>query len=169
MTTKFVKPNNDRLFYLFSDKATKQVSGGKVYEYRWDVPDVVLNDWGKISLVNRSFKTFDVNTSPIITRILSINSKDTYDTSRGFGEIIDISIWNNGIQYVNNNPAIDVQPQVINSFTISVNDDMSTNNNGSTESNSFVIVLKLTEGDKETISFGDKNGLNVNQREIPKY
>jgi hypothetical protein len=32
-----------------------------------------------------------------------------------------------------------------------------------------VIVLKLTEGDKETISFGDKNGLNVNQREIPKY
>ena len=167
---KFVKPNNDRIFYLFSDKATKTSSGTKTYEYRWNIPDVTLNDWGKIHFVNRAYKTLDVTTVPIVTRILNVGSKDIIDTFGGGGQILDISAWNYLVGFsTDNNPAIDVCPQTINNITLSISDDMSNPNAGFTTANVFCIVLKLTEGDRDTVEFGSTNNVNVNQRVIPTY
>ena len=88
MSTRFVKPNADRVFYLFSNQATQIASGGKTTEYRWNIADITLNDYGKLTLIERTFKTLDVvNTNPLITRILSISSRDAIDTSRRSGEI----------------------------------------------------------------------------------
>ena len=166
MSTKFVKPNNDRIFYLFSNQATQIASGGKTTEYRWNIADITLNDYGKLTLIDRVYKTLDVaSTNPLITRILNISSKDAIDTSRQYGEILDVSYWSNGVN--NNNPSIIVSPQTINNITLSISDDIVANA-GITSTNVFCIILKLTEGDRDMVEFGSLNNLNVNQRQ-PLY
>ena len=168
--TKFVKPNNDRIFYLFSSKAQKTNDSTKTYEYRWDINDITLNDAGKLSLIGRSYKTMDVITTPIITRIMNISSQDDYNTGGGSGGILDISCWNYLIPFViDNHPPINISPQTINHFVISVNDDISTVNNGTTTTNEFCLILKLTEGDREIVSFGSTNDINVNQRQFNHF
>lgn len=164
MSTKFVKPNNDKVFYLFSNTASQTTVGSKTTEYRWDIQDITLNDYGKLTLIERTFKTLDVaNTNPLITRILSISSRDAIDTSRRSGGILDCSYWKDTVN--NNNPAIIVAPQTINQITLSISDDI-ISNVGITSTNVFCIMLKLTEGDREVVQFGDMNNVNVNQRQI---
>lgn len=166
MASRFMKPNNDRIFYLFSDKATKTNVGAKTYEYRWDIPDINVNEYGKLYLINRIYKTMDVTATPIVTRLLNFSSKDNVDTFRTNGEILDISSWANDVA---SNPPIIISPQTINSFIISLNDDMALANNGSTTTNVFVLILKLTEEDRDIIKFGSTNDVNINQRLIPTY
>ena len=97
---------------------------------------------------------------------MNIGSKDTIDTSKGAGEILDVSYWNSELI---ENPPIILQPQTINSITLSVNDDWTVPNSGCETNNRFLIVLKLTEKDRDNVYFGDLNNINVNQREVPKY
>lgn len=164
--SKFVKPNNDRIFYLFSDKASqKTVVGDQILEYRWDIPDITLNDYGKLTLINRTYKTFDVaSTRCVITRILNVSNKDSIDTSRGNGAILDVSYWNTIADYINN-PAVILSPQTINNITLSLSEDI-TQNIGIPSSSVFCIVLKLTEDDRDVVQFGNTNDVNVNQRQI---
>lgn len=165
--SRFVKPNNDRILYLFSDAADKLSIGTRTSEYRWNIPDINLNDYGKLSLINRQFSIFSTAwDSPIVTRIMNVGSKDTIDTSKGAGEILDVSYWNSELI---ENPPIVLQPQTINSITLSVNDDWTLPNSGCETDNRFLIVLKLTEKDRDNVYFGDLNNINVNQREVPKY
>ena len=162
--SKFVKPNNDRIFYIFSNQASQTTVGAKTTEYRWDIQDITLNDYGKLTLIDRVYKTLDVaNTNPLITRILNVSSKDAIDTSRRSGEILDCSYWKDTVN--NNNPAIIVSPQTINNITLSISDDI-ISNAGITTTNVFCIMLKLTEGDRETVQFGNTNDVNINQRQI---
>lgn len=168
--TKFIKPNNDRIFYLFSDKATKNNVGTKTYEYRWDIPDVTLDDWGKLYYINRAYKSLDVTTTPIVTRIMNLGSKDIIDTFGGAGQILDISSWNYQIGFnTDNNPPISICPQTINNITLCISDDMTNCYAGFTTTNVFCIVLKLTEGDQDMVEFGSTNNVNINQRTIPNY
>jgi len=164
--SKFVKPNNDRVFYLFSNQASQKTEvGSKTVEWRWDIPDITLNDYGKLQLVQRTYKTLDVaSTKCIITRILNISHKDSIDTSRGSGAILDVSYWNTITDSIHT-PAIIVSPQTINNITISVSDDI-TSNAGITSTNVFCIILKLTEDDRDVVQFGNTNDVNVNQRQI---
>ena len=162
--SKFVKPNNDRIFYLFSNQATQTTVGSKTVEYRWDIADITLDDFGKLTLIDRTYKTLDVaNTNPLITRILNISSKDSIDTSRRFGAILDCSYWKDTVN--NNNPTIIVSPQTINNITLSISDDIVANA-GITTTNVFCIMLKLTEGDREVVQFGSTNDVNITQRQI---
>lgn len=164
--SKFVKPNNDRTFYLFSNQASQTTKvGDKTTEWRWDIPDITLNDYGKLQLVQRTYKTLDVaSTKCIITRILNISHKDCIDTSRGSGAILDVSYWNTIADNINS-PAVIVPPQTINNITISVSDDI-TANVGITSTNVFCIILKLTEEDRDVVQFGNTNDVNINQRQI---
>lgn len=164
--TKFVTPNHDRIFYLFSNKAKQTVVGSKTTEYRWDIADITLNDYGKLTLIDRTYKTLDVaNTNAIITRVLNVSHKSAIDTSHQYGSILDVSYWNNGVN--NNNAPVVVPPQTINHITLSVSDDI-TGNVGINSNSVFCIILKLTEDDVENTEFGSTNNLNVNQR-IPIY
>lgn len=166
--SKFVKPNIDRVFYLFSDKAIKTNVSTKTIEYRWNIPDVSLNDWGKLYLVGRVYKTSTTTATPITTRILNISCKDTIDTSSGYGDILDVSAWNYLAPFIPP-PPINVSPQTINNITLAIDEDMAINGGGFTTTNVFCIVLKLTEGDPERVEFGSTNNVNVNQRQIPYY
>jgi hypothetical protein len=247
--SKFVKPNNDRIFYLFSDKAIKNcnntgvinsvplgaggsayteasvsvsglngsgtgavitatisvgaitsfniVSGGSGYvaplsftitgdgtgasvgtatvntqgvcsEYRWNIPDIQLNDAGKLSLVSHTYKSFANTTTPVETSILYVGSKNIFDTAGGRGAILDISNWTIDTN-TSTSPAVDLSPQVINNISLAIDEDMTVIGSGSTNSNVFCIVLKLTEGDVPRVEFGSTNNVNVNQRQIPVY
>lgn len=166
--SKFVKPNIDRTIYLFSDKAIKTNVSTKTTEYRWNIPDLTLNDWGKLSLVSRVYKTVGVTATPITTRVLNISCKDTIDTSGFYGDILDISAWNYLSPFYPL-PPITVSPQTINSISLAIDDDMAVKNGGILTTAVFCIVLKLTEGDVDRVEFGSTNNVNVNQRQLPYY
>ena len=138
------------------------------YEYRWNINDINLNDGGKLSLVNHFYKSMVTTTTPVITRILNLSSKEQIDTSRGVGSILDISSWNYLAPFIPPQP-IYLSPQTINNFTITLEENMQVLNVGSSGANVFCLVLKLTEGDLETVQFGSTNNINVNQRQIQYY
>lgn len=168
--SQFVKPNNDRILYLFSDKAKKTLSGTKVMEYRWDIPEITLNDWGKISMVGRAYKTMAVIATPIVTRIRNIGgSKNNIDSFNGNGPILDVSAWNYLVPFVPDEP-VSIPPQTITSITLSLNDDIALADNGIVNSTAiFVIVLKISEQDIPLTKWGDSSAVNVRQMSIPTY
>lgn len=167
--TSFVKPNIDRVLYLFSDKAIKKLNGTRVMEYRWNIPDITLNDWGKITMVGADYKNIAPTATPIITRIRNVATKNNIDSFNGNGAILNISCWNYLVNF-QETPAVPLAPQTLNSITLSLNDDIALNDNGIVDSTAiFVIILKITEGDIPLTEWGNKNDVNVRQRQIPTY
>lgn len=165
----FVKPNNDRILYLFSDKAQKTIVGTRVMEYRWNVPEITLNDWGKVTMVGRTYKNIAPTATPIITRIRNVGTKNNIDTFSGNGAILDVSCWNYLAPFQENQPVV-IPPQTINSITLALNDDIATFDNGIVDSTAvFVIILKITEDDVPETKWGNTNAVNVRQMTIPTY
>mgnify|MGYP000579611307 CR=1 FL=1 len=168
MATSYVKPNIDRVLYLFSDKATKTLNSTRVMEYRWDIPSITLNDWGKISMVGRSYKALAPTATPIITRIRNISTKNNIDSWNGNGAVLDASAWNYLVPFTPL-PPIPIAPQTINSITLSLNDDIATADNGIVDSTAvFVIVLKITEDDIPQVVWGNTREGSTKQT-IPIY
>ena len=91
--TSFVKPNIDKTLYLYSSKAKKTLNDTSVMENRWDIPDITLNDWGKVSLVSHQYKSIAPTATPITTRIKNVGTKNTIDTFSGNGAILDVSCF----------------------------------------------------------------------------
>jgi hypothetical protein len=168
MTTLYVKPNLDKVLYLFSNKAIKTTRGSRTYEYRWDVPNMTLNDWGKMSLVSQTFKDF--TTTPVImTRILNVSTKDNFDTSHNSGTILNVAYADN-LSRFNKCPDVYLAPQSINSITLSLTDDFEDAYAGVLESEcKFVIVLQITEADLPVVEYGNKIMNNKTQMTIPTY
>ena len=167
----FVKPNIDKVLYLFSDKAKKTLSGSpsKVMEYRWDIPSITLNDWGKITMMGVSYKSLDPTVTPIITRIRNVATKNNYDSWNGNGAILNVSTWNFYAPF-NQCLSVPLAPQTLNSIFLSLNDDLAQIDNGIVDSTAvFVIILKITEDDVPQTEWGDSKAVNVRQMSIPTY
>lgn len=165
----YVKPNIDKIIYLFSNNARqKRTSGGRCYEYRWDIPQLTLNDWGKMSLVSQSFKAF--TTTPVImTRVLNVSTKDNIDTSYSGGTILNVAYADN-LSRFNQCPPLYLPPQTINSISISLTDDFEDANAGVLDSEcKFIMVLRITEDDLPIVEYGNKAMTNINQMTIPTY
>lgn len=176
--SRFIKPNIDKTIYLFSDKANIVSSGSQNIEYRWDIPEISLNEWGKLFMVAREYKTLTPATTPITTRIANIATKDCVDTRRGGGTILDVSCWNYTAPF-NAKPPLILPPQVINSITLTFDDDLQEVGvggvslepveHGIPNTSSFVIVLKITEDNIPITEWGSTNAVNVRQMQIPTY
>ena len=168
--SSFVKPKIDQVLYLFSDKAIKKLDGSatKYTEYRWDIPTITLNDWGKISMEGRVYKTLTDNTKCFITRIRNVSTKNNFDSQYGNGAILNIGQW---VYTAPNNiaPTVALAPQTLNSITLSFNDDMVTLDNGILAGSVFVIILKITEDDVPVTEWGNSKAVNVRQMQIPTY
>lgn len=165
----YVKPNIDKVLYLFSAVAKKTVANTRCYEYRWDIPNITLNDWGKLSMVGQSYKSMAPIATTIATRILNISTKDNIDTCNNCGTILHTGSWNYLAPFVEC-PTVYLSPQSLNSITLSLNDDISTPNNGVVDAScEFVIIIRITEGDIPTVEYGNKIMNNNTQTTIPTY
>ena len=169
MTNKFVKPKIDQVLYLFSENAEKNVVGGKALEYRWNIPNINLNNWGKITMVGRYYKTFNGVTAPLITRIKNVSSKNNFESYRGNGVILNIGQWHYQYPSFTEYPSVPLEPQTLNSITLSFSEELTNPDSGIWDTNIFVVILKITEDDIPLIKWGNSKAVNVRQMEIPTY
>lgn len=165
----YVKPNIDKVLYLFSSTSKKVVRGGRCYEYRWDIPQITLNDWGKISMVSQVYKPLFAGITNIITRIQNVSTKDNVDTSFAGGTILSINCTDSTVRFVEC-PPVYLSPQSLNSITLTLTDDITNANGGVNDAEcDFILVLKITENDLPVVEYGNKITNNNTQVQIPTY
>jgi hypothetical protein len=166
--TSFVKPNIDRVLYLYSADAIKTINGANCEEYRWNIPEITLNDAGEISMIGKSYLYFAPVDTIITTRIKNVSTKYTIDTKRGDGAILNVSAWNY-LSPFNECPPVPLEPQTINSITLSFQDETTTTRGIVDASCRFVITLKIREYDVADTRWGNSSAVNVRQMSIPTY
>lgn len=167
MTTTYVKPNLDRVLYLYSADAKKTMNGTYCEEYRWDIPEITLNDAGKIYMVGQAYTAFAPTTTSITTRIKNVSTKYTIDTKRGDGAVLNVSTWNYLVPF-NNCPAVPLMPQTINSITLTFQNEAITNKGLVDSTNTFTVILKITEDDVPETKWGNTKAGSTKQT-IPIY
>lgn len=166
--TSFVKPNIDRVLYLYSDDAIIEgTPDGTVEDFRWNIPEITLNEAGKISMVGKMYKSFTPLNTIITTRIKNISTKYTIDTKRGNGAILNVSAWDY-LSPFNECPPVPLEPQTINQIVLSFQNEASAFK-GIDGANNFVVVLKITEDDVPNAEWGNSRAVNVRQMTIPTY
>jgi hypothetical protein len=165
--TSFVKPNIDRVLYLYSADAIKTINGANCEEYRFNIPEITLNEAGKISMVNKMYKYFTPTDTIITTRIKDISTKYTIDTKRGDGAILNVSAWDY-LSPFNECPPVPLTPQTINQIVLSFQNEASTDK-GIADTCDFVVVLKITEDDVPNAEWGNSKAVNVRQMTLPTY
>jgi hypothetical protein len=130
---------------------------------------VEINENALIQIVDRTYMdipTADVN-KPIAIRIFDISSQSTINTQNLStnnttfyqGKIIDIG---QPVRAIPNDIKLEIQPQVIDKITLSLNHGISTNA-GVSSAMEFVILLKITEKEPTMLEFGSLNNINTRQ------
>ena len=136
------------------------------HTWQLDTP-IEVNENALIQVVDRVYTdipTTDVN-KPIAIRMYDISSQSTVNTqnlSRNNptfyqGKIIDIG---QPVRTIPNDIKLEIQPQVIDKITLSVNHGISTNV-GVSYAMEFVILLKITEKEPTMLEFGSLNNINT--------
>lgn len=176
--SRFIKPSIDETIYLWSDKAKIVASGTQNIEYRWSIPELSLNNWGKLQMIGREYKTQSKSTTPIITSISNtsvlVATKGYVDTRKAGNAILDVSCWNYLAPF-NVKPPLLLPPQVIDNITLIFDDDIQEAkepyDRGIPNTSQFVIILRITEdpSDMPVVEWGSTNAVNVRQMQIPTY
>jgi hypothetical protein len=166
--TSFVKPNVDKTLYLYSADAIKTFNGANCEEYRWNIPEITLNDAGKISMVGKSYTAFAPTNTSVTTRIKNVSTKYTIDSKRGDGAVLNVSAWNYLVPF-NDCPSVPMMPQTINSITLTFQDESVATKGLTDASCTFTVILKITENDVPNAEWGNSRAVNVKQMTIPTY
>jgi hypothetical protein len=139
--------------------ATTIVSFARTYEYNFNIPDIVLNDLGKLSLLNVVATGFTAAT-PYTIRIKNIlfNNRDAYYSDYGtpiLGIVQQTNICNGTGGVGKDALSILLPPQIINKITIVVDDDIANTNSGVLATLKFVFTLLLEEYDPVLTEVGN--------------
>ena len=139
-------------------EGTFTVAFTKTFTYTWNIPDIVINDLGKISAVN-IVSTGYTATTPYIFRIMGLqyDSRDTFMSDYG-NPILSIAQQTNicSIGSVgNSNYNIILTPQTIRQIQISVDDSITAKDTGALVAINFVIALEIEEYDPLLTQVGD--------------
>jgi hypothetical protein len=139
-------------------------------KYTWQLESPIeINENALIQIVDRAFTdipTADAN-KPIAIRMYDISSQSTINTQNlstnntSFyqGKIIDIG---QPVRTFPNDIKLEIQPQVIDKITLSLNHGISTST-GVSSAMEFVIMIKITEKEPTMLEFGSLNNINTRQ------
>jgi len=151
---------------------TMTVSFVRTYEYNFDIPDIVLNDLGKLSLLNVVATGYTAAT-PYTIRVKNIlfNNRDAYYSDYGapiLGLVQQTNICNGTGGVGKDALSILLPPQIINKITIVVDDDIANMNSGVLATLKFVFTLLLEEYDPVLTEVGNPyNEAQRNQGILP--
>ena len=143
---------------VLGTKATFTVAFTRTFNYTWNIPDIVVNDLGKLSVVNIIASGFTA-TTPYIFRIMGLqyDGRSSYFSDYG-NPIITMTQQTNICSYAsvgNNNYNILLSPQTIRQIQISVDDSIITKDAGILATINFVIALEVEEFDPVLTEIGD--------------
>jgi len=132
----------------------------KTYNYNWGIPDVVINDLGRISAINLVATGFSTST-PYTFRIKELQTDSRNSFYSDYGDPIISMVRNTNIA---NNDALGgesvivLSSQTIRQIQLTVSDSLTTLNNGISSSINFIIALKIEEFDPTYTEIGDVYG-----------
>ena len=143
---------------VLGTKATFTVAFTRTFNYTWNIPDIVVNDLGKLSVVNIIASGFTA-TTPYIFRIMGLqyDGRSSYFSDYG-NPIITMTQQTNICSYAsvgNNNYNILLSPQTIRQIQISVDDSIITKDAGILATINFIIALEVEEFDPVLTEIGD--------------
>lgn len=139
--------------------ATITPSFVRTYDYSWNIPDVVINDLGRISLLN-VISTSYTATTPYTIRIKNMlfNNRDAFYSDYGYpvlGMVQQTNICNSQGCVGKDATSILLPSQIINRITIIVDDDIATMNAGCLATLKFVFTLLIEEYDPIITEIGN--------------
>jgi hypothetical protein len=128
------------------------------FTYSWNIPDIVINDLGKLSAVN-IVSTGYTATTPYTFRVMGLqyDSRDTYMSDYGT-PILSIAQQTNMCSFGSvgsSNYNIILTPQKIRQIQISVDDSIIAKDTGVAVAINFVIALEIEEYDPLLTQVGD--------------
>lgn len=138
----------------------------QTYTYTWNIPDIIIHDLAKLSVIN-IIATGTSATTPYTYRIngLQYDSRDSFFSDYG-SPILSIAQNTNVCGYGSlseNKFAIILTQQLIRQISISVDDDITKKSSGQLSSINFVIGLQIEEYDPITTEIGDPYGESFNR------
>ena len=139
-------------------EGTFTVAFTKTFAYSWNIPDIVINDLGRLSAVN-IVSTGYVATTPYTFRIIGLqyDSRDTFLSDYG-NPILSIAQQTNMCSFGSvgsSNYNIILTPQTIKQIQIIVDDSITAKDTGILVAINFVIALEIEEYDPITTQIGD--------------
>lgn len=157
------------LYWGFGATAVAQITQIPITasKYTWQLETPMeINENALLQVVDRAFSGI-TTTDPITIRMFEISSQSTMNTQNlsrnnaSFfqGKIVDVGQLNRSIP---NDIKLEIQPQIIDKVTLSVNQGISTNT-GIPASTEFVIILKIIEKEPSILEYGSLNNININQ------
>ena len=140
-----------------------------IYKYTWDLESPIeLNENGLLQVVHREFFNVHLNHKDklIVIRLHDISTKsivNTKNTSENAdfngGIVVDIGLLN---RLLHNEIVLEVNPQMINRITLSINHDI-TGTAGIDSTIEFLVLLKVVEKEPSIIEYGTLNNINFLQ------
>ena len=143
---------------VLGTKATFTVAFTRTFNYTWNIPDIVVNDLGKLSAINIVASGYTA-TTPYIFRIMGLqyDSSSIYFSDYG-NPILSMAQQTNICSYAsvgNTNYNILLSPQTIRQIQIIVDDSIITKDVGILATINFMIALEVEEFDPVLTEIGD--------------
>lgn len=140
-----------------------------IYKYTWDLENPIeLNENGLLQVVHREFYNVPTNDKGklIVMRLHEVSTKSVVNTKNtsentdfNGGIVVDIGKED---RLLPNEIVLEINPQIINRVTLSLNHDIS-GTAGFHSQIEFLVLLKVVEKEPSVIEYGTLNNLNFLQ------
>lgn len=140
------------------------------YKYSWELDTPIeLNENGTLQVVHREFSdttNADYKNKILVIRMHDISTKSVVNTKNignnadfNGGIVVDVGVLN---RILPNEIVIEINPQVINRITLSLNQDVSGFAGIHTHLD-FLVIIKVVEKEPSVIEYGTLNNINFLQ------
>ena len=143
---------------VLGTEGTFTVAFTRTFTYSWDIPDIGINDLGRLSVVNIMGNS--TASTPYIFRIIGLqyDSKNCFFSDYG-NPIISMSQQTNSFSSYGstgeNKYSLVLSPQTIRIIQISVDDSLTTKDVGIVSTINFIIAIEIEEFDPVLTQIGD--------------
>jgi hypothetical protein len=142
----------------FGTETTFTVAFTRTFTYTSNIPDIVINDLGRLYAVNILASGYTA-TTPFTFRVLGLqyDSRNSFYSDYG-NPILSIAQQTNMCSYASvgsNNYNITLSPQTLRQIQISIDDSITTKDTGVPVTFTFVIALEIEEFDPVLTEIGD--------------
>jgi hypothetical protein len=138
--------------------ATFTVAFTRTFTYTWNIPDIAIDDLGRLSVVNILASGYTA-TTPYTFRVLGLQYDSRNNFYSDYGNPILLMTQQTNIcsygSVGNSNYSITLSPQTIRQIQISVDDSITTKDTGVPATLTFVIALEVEEFDPVLTEVGD--------------
>ena len=130
----------------------------RTFTYTWNIPDIAIDDLGRLSVVNILASGYTA-TTPYTFRVLGLqyDSRNSFYSDYG-NPILSIAQQTNMCSFGSvgsSNYNITLSPQTIRQIQISVDDSLTAKDTGVLVAVNFVIALEIEEFDPVVTEIGD--------------